>query len=455
MVETTPVHESILQALRRVKDPDLGRDIVSLGFVKDLKVSGDTASFTIELTTPACPVREQMKEEARRAALSVLPIHQVEVKMTAQVRPTKSEQKDRLVPLVKNIIPVASGKGGVGKSTVSANLAVALQRLGARVGLMDADVYGPSIPTIMGASGSPLPKDGKLQPLVAHDVKIVSMGFFMPKGDAVIWRGPMLHKAVEQFLADVNWGDLDYLVVDLPPGTGDIQLSLCQLIPLTGAAVVSTPQDVALNVAEKAIIMFNKLRTPVLGLIENMSGEIFGRGGVQRYCQVHGLPFLGEIPLSGEIRKTSDSGSPIAISDPASPEAQAFLRVAQNLAAQVSIKTSGITETSERPEPKEFAQITKEGLRILWKDGHESLYPFRHLRLRCSCAQCVDEMTGKKRLQEETVPLDVRALALSPVGRYAYHIEWSDGHRSGIYTFEYLREICPCEACMATRRTVP
>lgn len=456
MVETILSEEAILTALRRVKDPDLGRDIVSLGFVKNVKTCGENVSFTIELTTPACPVREQMKEEARRAVLAIPGIKQAEVTMTSQVRATKSEQKEKLLPRVKNLVPIASGKGGVGKSTVSANLAIALHRLGARVGLMDADVYGPSIPTIMGVQESPKKQGDLLIPPQSYGIKIVSMGFFLPRGEAVVWRGPMLHKTVEQFLGAVEWGELDYLLIDLPPGTGDVQLSLCQMIPLTGAAVVSTPQDVALNVAEKAISMFNKLRTPVLGLIENMSGfvcrhcgnreEIFDSGGARRYGLAHGIPFLGEIPLATDIRATSDKGDPIVHSAPESPAAKAFIAVAENLAAQVSIQTMGGISDG-RPEPVEITKPSPAQIRIRWKDGHESVYTGRLLRRGCSCAQCVEETSGRPLLDPESVPADVSALTINPVGRYALHFEWSDGHRTGIYTFEHLRNLCPCKQC--------
>ena len=448
--------EAILQTLARIKDPDLGRDIVSLGFVKDVKVSGEKASFTIELTTPACPVRDQMLEEARRAVLSLPGIKEVDVTMTSQVRATRSEEKDKLLPLVKNVVPIASGKGGVGKSTVSANLAVALSKLGARVGLMDADVYGPTIPTLMGADASLTQRDGKIVPAVRCGVKTVSMGFLVPAGEAVIWRGPMLAKMVDQFLGGVEWGELDYLLVDLPPGTGDIQLSLCQKIPLTGAAIVSTPQDVAFKVAEKAILMFNKLRTPVLGLVENMSGfecrhcghreEIFGSGGARRHGMAHNIPFLGAIPLATEIRTTSDAGRPIVESMPGSPGARAFVRVAENLAAQVSTHNIGGV-AGDRPEPAEISQPSQTEVRIVWKDGHESLYTGYLLRVGCRCAQCVDEMSGRKRLREEWISKDVHALSMEPIGRYAIQFHWSDGHSTGIYTFEHLRELCPCPRC--------
>jgi ATP-binding protein involved in chromosome partitioning len=443
------MQEQILTALRAVQDPDLHQDIVALGFVKEVKVCDGNVAFTIELTTPACPVREQMKEQAHRAVMAIPGVRQVDIKMTSQVRATKSDQKDKLVPLVKNIVPVASGKGGVGKSTVSANLAVALARMGARVGLMDADVYGPTIPTLTGAVPPSGGNPKMFIPPLAHGVKVVSMGFFIRPGDAVIWRGPMLHKAVEQFLGQVEWGELDYLIVDLPPGTGDIQLSLCQMIPLTGATVVSTPQDVALNVAEKAIIMFNKLNTPVLGIIENMSGhvcghcghseEIFGSGGVRRYAMEHGIPFLGDIPLSIAIRQTSDAGQPIVVSQPDSLAAKAFVKVAENLAAQISIRTAGMG-ADNRPIPKKVELRNRQQIAIAWSDGKESLIGSYALRLECPCAQCVDEGTGRRRLDPATVSKEVWPQEISPVGRYALHFQWSDGHRSGIYTFEHLRK---------------
>lgn len=355
-----------------------------------------------------------------------------------------------------SIIPVASGKGGVGKSTVSANLAVALAREGARVGLMDADVYGPSIPMLMGVSGAPTQHDGKIVPHIRYGVKIISMGFFLPKGEAVIWRGPMLHKTVDQFLGSVDWGELDYLVVDLPPGTGDIQLSLCQKIPLTGAVIVSTPQDLAFQVAEKAIAMFEKLRTPILGIVENMSGyicshcgnreEIFGSGGARRYAEEHHIPFLGEIPLSTDIRSLSDQGNPVVMDKPDSPGARAFFSIMGRLKEEIERRASGKDES--RPTPREVSQPSKTEVRIAWADGHESLYSAYALRMACSCALCVDENTGRKLIREGMIKKDVYAVTMERVGRYAISFRWSDGHASGIYTFDHLRKICPCEKCV-------
>ena len=315
--------------------------------MKNVRVADGTVGFSIELTTPACPVREQMRQQAREVVAALPGVGGVDVTMTARVRGSSGPMKDQLIPSVKNVIPVASGKGGVGKSTVSANLALALASTGARVGIMDADVYGPTIPTLMNARTLPKPTAEGTVPAEQYGIKIISMGFFLREDDAIIWRGPMLHKTVQHFLGNVQWGELDYLIVDLPPGTGDIQLTLCQAIPLTGAAVVSTPQDVALKVAQKAITMFTQLNTPVLGIIENMASyacphcgardDVFGAGGARRAAERLGVPFLGEIPLATAIRESSDAGRPIVL-DTKSPLARAYLTVAENLAAQVSTR---------------------------------------------------------------------------------------------------------------------
>lgn len=342
-------NEQVLHVLRAVQDPDLKRDIVSLGFVKSLVIEGGRVSFQIELTTPACPVRDLMRDEARKAVAAIPGVSSVEIGMTSQVRSSMASSAGGLIPTIKNVIPIASGKGGVGKSTVSVNLALALSRTGARVGVMDADVYGPSIPTILGITSSPdVDEQNRITPVEQHGLKVVSMGFFMRPDEAVVWRGPMLHKTVQQFLGGVRWGELDYLLVDSPPGTGDVTLSLCQSIPITGAVIVSTPQDVALNVAQKAITMFKKLNAPILGLIENMSHyvcshcgtreDIFGTAGARRLAEQLDLPFLGEIPLATAIRTASDDGQPIVLTQPDSPSAKAFIAAAERLAAQVSIR---------------------------------------------------------------------------------------------------------------------
>lgn len=336
--------QDVLKALTAVQDPDLRRDIVSLGFIKDLEVADNRVSFAIQLTTPACPAREQLAASAKQA-VQALGVADVQVRMTSQVTTAKGERPP-LIPQVKNTVAIASGKGGVGKSTVAANLAVAFARLGAKVGLMDTDVYGPSVPILMGGRDEPKVVEGKIQPPVEYGIKIISMAYFLPKDEAVIWRGPMLHKTIQQFIGEVRWGELDYLLMDLPPGTGDIQLSLSQTIPLTGAVIVSTPQDLALAVALKAIAMFQKLKVPILGVVENMSSyvcphcghreDIFGHGGAREAAKKLGFPFLGEIPLDAAIRVHSDSGKPVAL-DETTPHGKAFREVAEALAAQISI----------------------------------------------------------------------------------------------------------------------
>ncbi len=357
---------TVLEALAKIQDPDLHRDIVSLGFIRDLQIDGGKVRFAIELTPPACPVRKQMEESARQSVAALPGVEQVEVTMTSRVT-TSREPQPAYLPGVLNTVAVASGKGGVGKSTVAANLAVALMQTGAKVGLMDADVYGPCIPKLMGVARQGLPEEGgalqvadtgKMIPPMVYGVKIMSMGFFLPKQEAVVWRGPMLHKMVQEFLGRVEWGELDYLVIDLPPGTGDIQLSLCQTIPLTGAVIVSTPQDMALEVASKAILMFEKLKTPVLGIVENMSyyacpqcghrDEIFGHGGAREASEKAELPFLGEIPLDPHIRRCSDEGRPVAIEPADSPVARVFHEVAGALAARISI-ANATTGGPQRP----------------------------------------------------------------------------------------------------------
>lgn len=337
--------QQVLQALQNIHDPDIQEDIVTLNFVKNLTIEGTKVAFTIQLTNPASPVKDQIKANAERAVGAIEGVSAVSVQMDFKVTRQQGSQTRALIPGVSNTIAVASGKGGVGKSTVSANLAAALMDCGARVGLMDADVYGPSLPTLMGSSHTPRVIGNRITPPVVHNVKMISMGYFLPKDEAVIWRGPMLHKMIHQFLGEVEWGDLDYLVIDLPPGTGDIQLSLCQTIPLTGAVIVSTPQDLALRVASKAIAMFRKLKTPILGVVENMSfytcahcgkrDDIFGHGGAREASRELGFPFLGEIPLSSEIRLQSDSGNPTVLGRTSCRES--FQSMASRVAAQISI----------------------------------------------------------------------------------------------------------------------
>lgn len=336
--------QEVLEALKGVEDAALGKDIVSLGYVKDIEVTSDRTVIVVQLNKTGSPKANSQLASTIQKAVEAIGVEKVEVEIaTPSAAPPQTQSN--LIPHVKHTIAVASGKGGVGKSTVAVNLAVALNRLGAKVGLMDTDVYGPSVPSLMGAKHEPQVVDGKLDPPVEWGIKIISMGYFLPQDEAVIWRGPMLHKTIQQFLGDVNWGELDYLVMDLPPGTGDIQLSLSQTIPLTGAVIVSTPQDLALDVAWKAIAMFKKLNIPILGIVENMSyyvcphcgvrEDIFGHGGAKEAAADLGLPFLGEIPLDPKIRIQSDAGRPVAL-DLNSPLADTYQAVAKALADQVT-----------------------------------------------------------------------------------------------------------------------
>ncbi|QQS42366.1 MAG: Mrp/NBP35 family ATP-binding protein [Acidobacteriota bacterium] len=342
--------DKVLEQLSKITDPDLGKDIVTLEFIKDLKIEGGDVSFRIVLTTPACPVKDAFEQEARELVGSIEGVSNVNVTMDAVVPKGRGVANNVAVPGVKNIVAVSSGKGGVGKSTVAVNLAVALSQDGAKVGLMDADVYGPNIPMMLGIRNQPEIGEGnKLIPLEAHGVKVISMAVLVPPDKPMILRGPMLHGVVRQFLADVAWGELDYLIVDMPPGTGDVQLSLAQLVPVQGAVLVTTPQKVSLSDVTRAFSMFEQVSVPVIGVIENMSYfippdmpekkyNIFGEGGGAKFANDHGVPFLGEVPIGLEVREGGDAGTPVVVSHPDSPQAEAFGKVAEEVARQVSIE---------------------------------------------------------------------------------------------------------------------
>src|SRR5438067_489812 len=339
----------ILDALRQIKDPDLHKDIVTLGFIKDLNIDGSNISFRIVLTTPACPVRDEMKNAAHELVSAIPGVQSVSVTMDAEVPKGRGLSDKGSVPGVKNIIAVSSGKGGVGKSTVAVNLAVGLALDGAKVGLMDADVYGPNVPIMLGVDRERPEVDGNnLIPLEAYGVKLMSMAILQPGDKPLIVRGPILHGLVKQFLSDVKWGELDYLIVDMPPGTGDVQLSLAQLVPVQGAVLVTTPQEVALIDVRRALRMFETVAVPVLGVVENMSYfiapdtgtryNIFGEGGGEKLSKEYGVPFLGSIPMAIEVREGGDKGVPVVVGHPESPQAQAFRKVAEEVARQVSIE---------------------------------------------------------------------------------------------------------------------
>ncbi len=337
--------EDVLAALATVPEPELGKTLAELDMIRGVEITGTKLWVKILLTTPACPLKDQIKGDVEKA-VAPLGVKTVEIEWDAQVAANRAPD-DSKAPGIKNVIAVASGKGGVGKSTVAVNLAAALKLDGARVGLMDVDIYGPSIPLMTGTEGvKPKIVEGKLQPVEAHGLKLLSMGYLVPAGQAVVWRGPMLHKAITQFFEDCDWGEIDYLVVDLPPGTGDVQLSLSQIFPLTGALMVTTPQQVALIDVVKGANMFERVNVPLLGIVENMSyfvcpccqtrAEIFSHGGGRATAKEHGWPFLGEIPIDPSVRVGGDAGTPVVVSHPDSVVAKAFRATARTLAGKIS-----------------------------------------------------------------------------------------------------------------------
>jgi ATP-binding protein involved in chromosome partitioning len=355
--------DAVLNALRVVIDPDLRRDIVTLGFVKNVQIAGERVSFTIELTTPACPVKDQMRDQAVAAVRGLPGVAAVDVQLTAAVRSASAPETGRPpLPGVKNVIAVGAGKGGVGKTTVAVNLALALAKCGSRVGLLDGDLYGPNIPIMMGIT-TQLTTNAQRQivPAEKYGVQVISIGFMTKDDDAIIWRGPMLHGAIQQFFREVAWTNLDYLIIDMPPGTGDVALSLSQTVPVVGSVVVTTPQQVSLADSRRAVKMYQKLNIPTLGLVENMSyytcvnchheADIFGHGGGEALAAEMKVPFLGRLPIYQPIREGSDSGVPLVVAEPASAAARAFLTLAERAAAQVSIAAHAAAERNKGKIP--------------------------------------------------------------------------------------------------------
>ncbi len=337
--------DMVLAALRTVQEPELHRDLVTLNMIQDLVVGDDEVSFTIVLTTPACPLRGKIEKEAREAVEVLTGVSKVNIQMTSNVVSDGRARGLMELP-VKNAVAIASGKGGVGKSTVSVNVAVALAQSGAKVGLLDADIYGPNIPTMMGVDRLPRMSNEKLIPAETYGVKMMSIGFLVKPGQPLIWRGPMLHSAIRQFLTDVEWGELDYLIIDLPPGTGDAQLSLAQSVPLSGGVIVTLPQQVSLEDATRGLEMFKTLNVPILGVVENMSYlelpdgtrmEVFGNGGGERLAREADTPFFGKIPMDPAVRAGGDDGQPIVAVNPDSAPAKALRSIAEQIAARLSV----------------------------------------------------------------------------------------------------------------------
>ena len=345
----------VLDVLKNVQEPELHRDLVSLNMIRDLEINGDQVKFTIILTTPACPLKSKIESDARAAVLSLSGVKKVDINLDANV-PNDGRTRGLLQLPIRNAVAIASGKGGVGKSTVAVNVAVALAQSGARVGLLDADIYGPNVPTMMGVESLPPATKDKLVPAEAYGVKMMSIGFLVKPNQPLIWRGPMLHSAIRQFLSDVVWGELDYLIIDLPPGTGDAALSLAQSLPLSGGVIVTLPQQVSLDDARRGLEMFRQLNVPILGVVENMGYlelpdgshlDIFGTGGGEQLARESDVPFFGTIPMDAKVRMGGDNGKPVVVDNPQSPAAMALSEIACLVAAKVSV--SAIENNNEVP----------------------------------------------------------------------------------------------------------
>ena len=345
MAKQVVTEKAVWSALGNVQEPELHKDLVTLNMIRDLKIAGSKVSFTVVLTTPACPLKTRIERESREAVAALPGVDNVEVKLDANV-PSDGKSRGLLELPIRNAIAIASGKGGVGKTTVAVNIAVVLAQSGARVGLLDADIYGPNVPTMMGVDHLPPPRNSKLVPAEAYGVKLMSIGFLVKPNQPLIWRGPMLHSAIRQFLSDVDWGELDYLIVDLPPGTGDAALSLMQSLPLSGGIIVTLPQQVSLDDARRGLEMFRQLDVDVFGVVENMSYlelpdgshmDIFGTGGGERLAEEAGVPFIGAIPMDPVVRSGGDSGMPVTVTQPETAVARALSQVAMDLAARVSV----------------------------------------------------------------------------------------------------------------------
>ena len=456
MFGKTITEKQVLKALSNVKDPDLDRDIVSLGFIKNLKIENGNVKFDLELTTPACPVKELLKNECESNLKKLPGIGDITINMTSRVRKGPNYKQENLNG-VKNLLAVASGKGGVGKSTVAVNIAFALMKSGASVGLMDADIYGPSIPTMLGVTGKPHVEGNMIYPVEKSGIKLMSMGFLLGDDSPVIWRGPMVSGITQQFLGQVIWGELDYLVIDLPPGTGDVQLTLTQQAPLTGAVIVTTPQEVCALDARRGLKMFEQVNVPVLGIVENMSyfvcdgcskkHYIFTKGGGLRISKEMNVPFLGSIPLESAIAIGGDNGNPIVMSDENSPASQAYMELTSKIAASLSIIKEGGTLKGMAPSPAEIDKVNDKEFEILWTDGHKSIYSFTSVRAGCQCAGCIDEWTGNTLLDKNSIPDNIYYKNVEKVGSYALSFDWSDGHNTGIYSYELLRKLCECKEC--------
>jgi ATP-binding protein involved in chromosome partitioning len=398
-----------------------------------------------------------MQDECEYYVKRIEGVKHVSVNMTSRVRSDTKPKTHQGLKQVKNLVAVASGKGGVGKSTVAVNLALALSQTGAKVGIMDTDVFGPSLPTMMGLDQEMAgdPETGMINPSEKYGLKLMSIGFFIDKTSPVIWRGPMTSQLVQKFLGEVNWGELDYLIIDMPPGTGDIQLTLTQSAPLSGAVIVTTPQEVALADVRRGVKMFERVNVPVIGVIENMSyfvcdncskkHYIFLQGGGRRVGQELEIPFLGEVPMDPNVADGGDRGVPVVIGRPDDRASDAYKTLAGQVAAALATMREGGDMKTMAPSPIEIIPMEDNKTGILWSDGQHHVYANRDLRAACHCASCIDEWTSKQLLDPDSIPQDIHFKSYSKVGNYGIKFNWSDGHNTGIYSYDTLRELASAQ----------
>lgn len=442
--------KEITDALATVTDSYFNKDIITLGYVKGMTIGTDTLRFSLRLPAPLMPNHDELAQKCQDALKNVADIGKIEIKKDWEVQrlpALNAPNTPKSLKNVKNIIAIASGKGGVGKSTVTVCIAEAFAKAGAKVGILDIDVYGPSIPSMVGLGDHRLggSQQGVLEPVEAHGMKIMSMGFLTNKDTPVVWRGPIASQLVQQFLGSVDWGDLDYLFVDMPPGTGDIQLTLSQSVPLTGAVIVTTPQEIAHIIAEKGLRMFQQVKIPILGIIENMAGftppgsdevyHIFGEGGGTSAAEEFDLPLLGQISLRQELREAMDTGKFV--------EDENIKSIASLIAVEAMMIVTNEELSPFSPQEMNLANDGKT-LVIKWQDNVEHIISAFNVRFRCPCAHCVDEITGVQLIKEEEIPPNVKILESVPVGRYGVKFAFDDpspGANTGIYTFTFLRQL--------------
>ncbi len=444
--EPTPQEVEVFGSLRCVRDPYLQEDLVELDYVRNCSINEGKVKLELVLPSPSESYQRDLRTRIQEVIKGIPWVKDFQLDFRVEIPSSLPKNAMENLRGIKNLVAISSGKGGVGKSTVSVNLAMALAKLGAKVGLMDADVYGPSVPKMLASKDSPTGQGEKLFPIERYGIKFMSMGLLTGEDSPVIWRGPMATKLIQTFLAQVEWGELDYLLIDLPPGTGDVQLTLTQTAPLTGAVVVTTPQEVAVNVTMRGLKMFDEVNVPILGVVENMSGfvcphcneetQIFKQGGGERTANELMLRFLGRIPIDPKLVQAGDEGNPVLNleGDNLPSSAGAFSSVADELASQIAM----VARHSKEKEVIEKIGFENGQIVMVWKDHMETRIAPRDLRLACPCAECVDEWTGAKILEEKKVPLDVHPRSFKMIGRYAVQIAWSDGHSSGIYTFDLL-----------------